>query len=254
MSDVRAKYVPPAIDRRSFNCPHCGVLAQQFWFTLHARQMEKDQKPFITENEKRKPFLDEKNRDIEEENIHVPRIRRYTMLCNIWFSRCYRCEEITLWIHDQLVWPQQGKAPLPNPDLPDEVRADYEEASTILHLSPRGAAALLRLSIQKLCKDLGGKGDNINADIAHLVKQGLPDKVQQALDVIRVIGNNAVHPGQLDIQDDRTTAETLFKLVNLIAESMISQPKRVSEMYDKLPEYERNRIEKRDAKQSARSR
>ena len=130
------------------------------------------------------------------------------------FSQCIHCKDIAIWIYDRLVWPQQSKAPLPNPDLPTDIQADYEEAGAILALSPRGAAALLRLGIQKLCKHLGGKGKNINDDVALLVKNGLPKQVQQALDSIRVIGNDAVHPGQLDLRDDSGTAERLFKLVN----------------------------------------
>jgi len=124
---------------------------------------------------------------------------------------------------------------------------DYEEASTILDLSPRGAAALLRQAIQRLCVHLGEKGDNINADIAALVEKGLDVRVQQALDVVRVIGNNAVHPGQIDLRDDRATAEKLFGLVNLIAENRISQPKHVAEMFGALPEGARKAIERRDA-------
>lgn len=169
------------------------------------------------------------------------------LIYNIWFSQCFHCQDIAIWIYDRLVWPQTGEAPLPNPDLPDDVRTDYEEASAILDLSPRGAAALLRLSIQKLCKHLGGKGYNINDDIALLVGKGLPVQVQQALDAIRVIGNNAIHPGLLDLRDDRATAESLFSLVNLIADSMISQPKSVAEIYGRLPEGAREAIEKRDA-------
>ena len=87
------------------------------------------------------------------------------------------------WVFDQTVWPRQGIAPLPNPDTPEDIRRDYEEASTILDLSPRGAAALLRLAVQKLCAHLGEKGKNINDDIAALVAKGLDPRVQQALDV-----------------------------------------------------------------------
>jgi acetyl/propionyl-CoA carboxylase alpha subunit len=70
--------------------------------------------------------------------------------------------------------------------------------------------------------------------------------VQKALDVVRVIGNNAVHPGQIDLRDDRRTAETLFGLVNLICEKMITEPKHVEAVYEKLPESARHAIEKRD--------
>ncbi|MCA9630719.1 MAG: hypothetical protein KC766_23775 [Myxococcales bacterium] len=40
---MTSKYVPPAINLVSFNCPHstCGALAKQFWFSAHADWMEK---------------------------------------------------------------------------------------------------------------------------------------------------------------------------------------------------------------------
>ncbi|MFN7599434.1 MAG: DUF4145 domain-containing protein [Cereibacter sp.] len=78
--------------------------------------------------------------------------------------------------------------------MTEDIRRDYDEASTILDLSPRGAAALIRLGIQKLCKELGQAGKNINDDIGALVKDGLDVRVLQALDAVRVIGNSAVHP------------------------------------------------------------
>jgi hypothetical protein len=78
------------------------------------------------------------------------------------------------------------------------------------------------------------------------VKKGLPARIQQALDVVRVIGNNAVHPGQIDLKDDQGTVTVLFELLNLIAQHMISEPKAVQEMYDKLPQSAREQIAKRD--------
>src|SRR5262249_53325570 len=166
---------------------------------------------------------------------------------NLSISQCYNCNEISVWIYDRLVWPRAGAAESPNVDMPEDVRLDYEEASTLLDLSPRGSAALLRLGIQKLCKHLGESGKDINDDIAALVKKGLDPKIQQALDVVRVVGNNAVHPGQLDLRDDRETAEKLFGLINLIAERMISQPKHIDAMYAKLPAGALAAIQKRDA-------
>jgi hypothetical protein len=107
---------------------------------------------------------------------------------------------------------------------------------------------LLRLAIQKLCAALGEKGKNIDDDIASLVKKGLSSLVQKPLDAVRVIGNEAVHPGTLDLKDDRDTATELFGLVNIIAEQMISIPKHVEEVYGKIPEDKRKAIEKRDGK------
>lgn len=78
---------------------------------------------------------------------------------------------------------------------------------------------------------------------------GLPKPVQQALDTVRVVGNNAVHPGKIDLRDDIETAERLFDLVNIIAQDRISKPNAVAEMYEKVvPETTRKAIEKRDSK------
>lgn len=135
-----------------------------------------------------------------------------------------------------------------NVDLPEDIKNDYNEAKDIVNISPRGAAALLRLAVQKLCIHLGEKGKNINDDIESLVKKGLPKTMQQALDSVRVVGNNAVHPGTIDLNDKVEIAFALFGFVNIICEVLISQPKKIQEFYEKnIPENIRNGIEKRDS-------
>lgn len=225
--------------------------------------MDKDAKPLILDPQRLKELPFDGGEDQEErQRLRIwaelmakgqPFLERNSKyrdydLNNVSLSRCYSCNDISIWIYNRLVWPRRGEAPLPNPDLPEDIRHDYEEASTILDNSPRGAAALLRLSIQKLCLHLKEKGKNIDEDIAALVKKGLDIRVQQALDIVRVIGNNAVHPGHIDLRDDRATAEQLFGLVNLITEIMITQPKHVKQMFDSLPEGARIAIEKRDSR------
>lgn len=145
--------------------------------------------------------------------------------------------------------------PVPHVDLPDELRKDYVEALRVYPISPRAACALLRLLIQKLCKVLGGKGEHIDTDIKKLASIGLPDHIQQSLDIIRVVGNSAVHPGQIDVDDNPKIAKDLFRLVNLIVEEMIGIPKRqaiykqdAAEQYQNLPKTKREYIEQRDNK------
>ncbi|MEP7240630.1 MAG: DUF4145 domain-containing protein, partial [Devosia sp.] len=169
-------------------------------------------------------------------------------IINLFISRCYECNRLSIWRHDSLIWPARADAPEANPDLPPHVAADFNEAGAVLAISPRAAAALLRLCIQKLCAFLGEKGRNIDDDIASLVAKGLDPRVKKALDIVRVVGNEAVHPGTMDLKDDRATAEELFRLVNLIAEIMISQPKHIAEMYATLPPAKLEAIERRDQK------
>lgn len=144
------------------------------------------------------------------------------------------------------MFPQSSIVEPPNPDLPEEIKSDYNEASIVFNLSPRSAAALLRLAIQKLCKALGEPGKDINTDIKNLVIKGLPHKVQEALDSVRVIGNEAVHPGELNLNDNKDIASKLFKLINFIATKMITEPKEIDELYNSLPKGKLEGIKNRD--------
>ncbi|WP_336884780.1 DUF4145 domain-containing protein [Pectobacterium parmentieri] len=148
----------------------------------------------------------------------------------------------------KLIYPQVKLSPPPNPDLPESCRADYEEARSIVTLSPKGSGALLRLCVQKLMMHLGQKGKNINDDISNLVKDGLPVAIQQALDLCRVVGNNAVHPGEIVLDEEPEIVNSMFELINFIVDNRITQPKRISDMYANLPSGARAAIDKRDTK------
>jgi hypothetical protein len=169
------------------------------------------------------------------------------VLHNVFASECYNCSKWALWISEDMVYPPKKFGSIPNQDLPPDILMVVDEARGIIDLSPKGAAALLRLSIQMLCQHLGQPGKNLNADIAALVAKGLNPIVQKSLDVVRVIGNESVHPGEIDLNDDRDTALRLFDLVNVIAEQMITQPGLIEELYEKLPESKREAIDRRDS-------
>jgi len=256
----------PAIDSTAFACPHCGVFTTQHWYTVYARQKGEDNRtPTIPDEDARRYY--ETDGDIPEETRakllawcdrmalglpftealdQSPYVREE--VSNVNLSECYNCDRMAVWVHRNMVFPNNVEGPIPNPDLPDDILRDFTEARSILATSPRGAAALLRLAVQKLCASLGERGKNIDDDIASLVKKGLDPLVQQSLDVVRVIGNEAVHPGSLDLRDDQATALRLFDLVNIIAQQMISHPKSVREMYDKLPAQKLAAIAARDAR------
>lgn len=209
---TKVPYKQPTFIETSFNCPFCNAFANQRWYRVYYQATG----------------------------------MTHLISTNVCF--CAHCEKYSIWQAGVMIYPDFHGVELPNEDLNAEIKTDYTEASSILQKSPRGAAALLRLAIQKLCKQLGEKGQDLNTDIGNLVKKGLPVKVQQSLDSLRVIGNEAVHPGQIDLKDDIKTASALFKLVNFIAEKMITEPKEIEEIYSKLPESKKEQIERRDKK------
>jgi len=213
--EYEMKYTEPKAFLSAFTCPNCGTISKQNWWNC----LWNGSRHY--------------NHERNKEAIRV--------------GACDNCNENTLWVFDQMVYPDNGNAPFPNPEMPETVKKLYLEAASIHSKSSRGAAALLRLSIQVLCKELGEDGKNINNDIGNLVTKGLPEIVQQSLDIVRVTGNDAVHPGQIDTDNPQTVGQ-LFDLVNIIVEYMIALPKRVSGIYNGLPSDKIKGINDRDGK------
>lgn len=210
----RAEYLPPMFQATSFHCPNCGVYSHQTWLTLE-------------------PHSGRQSWGILSQD-------------DLAIARCMHCNKYSVWQNEQMIFPGGGSAPLPHPEMPEDIETDFVEARGIVAKSPRGAAALLRLAVQRLMLHLSEKGENLNDDIANLVKKGLPPTLRKALDTVRVIGNEAVHPGQIELNDSPEIAQSLFQIVNMIVEKMIAEPKELDALYRKLPPTKLEGIEKRD--------
>lgn len=162
-------------------------------------------------------------------------------------SRCAHCRKAAMWHGEELVYPygvKLGAEPLEG--MPEEVAALYDEARDVSARSPRSAAALLRLALQVLLDELQPGAGSINDKIGALVKSGLDERVQQAMDALRVIGNNALHPGEIDVTEDDSLVPGLFVVVNMIVEQMIVRPAQVAALYSAIPQGAADAIERRD--------
>lgn len=201
------KYYPPKFEVEQFHCLRCSVFAKQTWHSL-----------FIS--------------GLGQSGFSA--------------SRCQHCFEFCFWFEGRMIVPSEAPVPPPHSDLPDSCLVEYNEARDIVARSPRAAAALLRLCLQKLMPELGEKGKNINEDIGSLVKKGLPVEVQQALDFCRVVGNNGVHPGEIELTDNPEIAHSLFEMLNFIVEDRISRPKKIAALYSILPAGALKAVEQRD--------
>lgn len=163
-------------------------------------------------------------------------------------STCTACGVEHLWWSGRIVHPPSRGGVLANADMPDDVRTIYDEAREVAPISPKSAAALLRLALQLLVDELVEGKDNLNAKIGTLVRRGLSPRIQRAMDTLRIAGNESVHPGTIDLDDDSSMLEGLFVLMNLIVDEMISRSKHIDELYEALPDGPREAIERRDAK------
>lgn len=216
---MNQKYVAPARDKDAFTCPHCHTLSlMKFSWHKYSEDVQ-----FDAQREEYVEYLNQ-----------------------LFIARCVNCGKKIIWINDDYIYPDIV-AEEPNDDMPESVKQLYNEAGTIYNKSPRAACALLRLAIDRLCNELGETDRDINKNIGALVKKGLPQAVQQALDVVRVVGNKAVHPGVISFDvDDKGTATMLMRLLNIITERMITEPKEIESLYEGLPEPIKESITKRD--------
>lgn len=260
------RHINPDITLKAFSCPHCHAIADQTWYELLGYRLTEDDKipkhvkPDIEEYlenapeldipaEAKKTILKWAKRELAGEVFFHGNENPYEppKLKNIHVSKCYSCKMLAVWVAHKVVWPEVTFFVEPSHNMPNSVRVDFEEAALVFKNSPRSSAALLRLAIEKLCNELNGTEDRVFDGIGKLVKAGLDPKIQKALDVVRVTGNDAVHPGQMNLNDTPEVAERLFKLVNVIVENLITLPNEIDEIYSDISDGKKVAIERRDA-------
>lgn len=217
------EYFPPSLGESKYHCPRCNVYAKQFYGHLGTLG------------------------NFGWSSVVDMQARFASAMPSDWIvTKCDHCEQVALWIGKSLIYPDLASAPPPNNDLADHIKKDYLEAASVFSRSPRAAAALLRLALQNLCVQLGEDGKNINQDIASLVAKGLNPLVQKSLDALRITGNNAVHPGEINLDEEPHRVAKLFELINFIVQKMISEPRELEAFYADLPTGAIEAIKKRD--------
>lgn len=214
---MNADYTPPQFLLDAFNCPHCGAYAHQTWHSIYMTASLENQ------------AIKGKITDLKA-------------------SRCGKCKILAFWLENNMIHPLSPPVPLPSADMPEDVKVLYGEARNVMSFSPRASAALLRLAVEQLMPHLGAQGNDLNDKIGDLVKKGLDKRIQEALDSLRVIGNNAIHPGQINIEDDpNIAAGALFNLLNIIVDSTITRDNQIRGVHDSLPEGAKAAIKRRDS-------
>lgn len=97
-------YKPPTFQVPGFNCPLCIAYAKQTWQVVFRQ---------------------------------LPPSGQMANIPNLMLAACDHCGQFSIWLDKSMVFPNVSTAPLANPDLPKEVKNDYDEAREILAKSGR---------------------------------------------------------------------------------------------------------------------
>jgi len=106
---MQSKYIPPELGKQSFHCPHCNVFAHQIWNDVGYRF---------------------------HQNVGFIEFKELRVCV------CTHCNQRAVWLNDKMLSPETSNAPLPHPEMPEPIKADYDEARKVFRDSPRSSAAL----------------------------------------------------------------------------------------------------------------
>nr|DAW23258.1 MAG TPA: protein of unknown function (DUF4145) [Caudoviricetes sp.] len=136
--------------------------------------------------------------------------------------------------------------------IPQAIRSDYEEACSIVNLSPKASATLSRRCLQGMIRDFfqiskGSLFEEINA-----IKDKIPTEQWAVLDGLRRIGNIGAHMEKdinliVDIEPDE--AQKLIKLIELLLQQWYIERHNQQELFadiigiDQAKQQERKKTE-----------
>ena len=210
---------------KSMTCPHCGSAAI---FTQHPVL-----KCFLKAGELR-TYADDYGRtygtgfrsDADECEFYAPEL-----VC-LW--RCPNCKKLTLEINGKISYPIGSGIPAVD-CMPQDAKEVFEEAQSIINLSPRAACAMLRICVERMVNASGAKGGNLDDKINSL---GLPATMARMAHACRLVGNDAVHNAVIDFSvgsdEAQAVSGALSRFANRLAEELFGMAAEADEWTAKI--------------------
>lgn len=149
-----------------------------------------------------------------------------TAIFNINMYSCPTCKKVSFIANGEKLLANITIPLFPNslakqfPDyIPKAIREDYEEAYSILNLSPKASATLSRRCLQSMIRDFYKITKSRLIDEINALKNIIPATQWKAIDSLRSIGNIGAHMGKdvnviIDVDPDE--AQKLLKLIELL--------------------------------------
>ncbi|HEY7244156.1 MAG TPA: DUF4145 domain-containing protein [Xanthobacteraceae bacterium] len=220
--------VEPKLGADTFSCPHCDTAAHQDWYSLFLKP-ENDADVVVVAPEAittASMALHSKPDEIKEIDQFVERLKKNELtfeyqkhsqslkvkMANLHLSSCHSCNGFAIWVGQRLVFPYWVEK------IPEIAEQDLDEAAAVLNKSPAGAAALMRICIQKLMPLLKENGKRLDENISSLVRKGLEVEIQQAMEVLQVLRDEPVQLTNLESKEEQETALRFFDSLKAVLE------------------------------------
>jgi hypothetical protein len=103
--------------------------------------------------------------------------------------------------------------------IPEAIRSDYEEACSIVNLSPKASATLSRRCLQNMIRDFWGISRHRLIDEINELQEKVPATQWKVIDSLRRIGNIGAHPEadvNLIIDINHGDAQKLIQVIELL--------------------------------------
>lgn len=134
---------------------------------------------------------------------------------------------------EQIVFPIGSTRSL-EPEVPLEYKEDFEEAESVISLSPKASAALSRRLLQRILREhFKIKKTSLSKEIDEfLSKDNLPSYLTETIDAVRNVGNFAAHPNKDNhtgeiVNVEPGEAEWLLDALEALFDFAFVQPKRI---------------------------
>jgi hypothetical protein len=168
-------------------------------------------------------------------------------------AQCQSCINWSIWLDGVMVYPHARRGPAPHADMPQAARVLYQEAAAVATASLRAGAAMARAVVERLVKEIDDEAParaNLETRIGRL-RPRVSTPLAQLLDVVRVTGNGALHSDDSDIvvfalddQEGPAVFALLLEAANGLVDELITKPRVVSEVWNKLPQAIRDKSQK----------
>jgi hypothetical protein len=136
----------------------------------------------------------------------------------------------------EILYPKtSAREPLPA-EVTGEYRTDFEEAASVLSISPKASAAISRRLLQHTLQEkFGIQAPTLAREIDLFIsRQDIPSHLSEAVDAVRTIGNFAAHPSKdtatgMVVDVEQGEAEWLLDTLEALLDFCIVQPQRLAE-------------------------